>query len=102
MGQVALHNGFYDRAVEWIERAIAETSQEQSPSIAKEELSSYLDSVIKKASVFNVHKQRQSQLFSKQQIAFYAGGKSFLLLNDSMVFLTPHIRFLSVMAQVAF
>ncbi|KAH9363952.1 hypothetical protein HPB48_008542 [Haemaphysalis longicornis] len=48
MGQVALHNGFYDRAVEWIERAVAETSQEQSPSIAKEELSSYLDSVIKK------------------------------------------------------
>lgn len=48
MGQVALHNGFYDRAVEWIERAVAETSQEQPPSIPKEELSPYLESVIKK------------------------------------------------------
>ncbi|XP_077498218.1 prolyl 4-hydroxylase subunit alpha-1-like [Amblyomma americanum] len=48
MGQVAVHNGFYDRAVEWVERAVDKTSQEKPPSISKEELSPYLDALIKK------------------------------------------------------
>ncbi|KAH7975029.1 hypothetical protein HPB49_022883 [Dermacentor silvarum] len=48
MGQVAVHNGYYDRSVEWVERAIDKVANEKPPSIPTEDLTKYLDLLIKK------------------------------------------------------
>ncbi|XP_075524917.1 prolyl 4-hydroxylase subunit alpha-2-like [Dermacentor variabilis] len=48
MGQVAVHNGYYDRSVEWVERAIYKVANEKPPSIPTEDLTKYLDLLIKK------------------------------------------------------
>ncbi|XP_075524920.1 prolyl 4-hydroxylase subunit alpha-2-like isoform X2 [Dermacentor variabilis] len=48
MGQVAAHNGFYDRSVEWVERALEKAANENPPSISTEHFAKYLDLLIKK------------------------------------------------------
>ncbi|XP_037271789.2 prolyl 4-hydroxylase subunit alpha-1 isoform X1 [Rhipicephalus microplus] len=48
MGQVAVHNGFYDRSVEWVESAIHKATNEKPPSVPTEDLTKYLDLLIKK------------------------------------------------------
>lgn len=48
MGQVAVHNGYYDRSVEWVERALEKVANEKPPSIPTEDLTKYLDLLIKK------------------------------------------------------
>ncbi|KAL1477471.1 hypothetical protein MTO96_035713 [Rhipicephalus appendiculatus] len=48
MGQVAVHNGYYDRSVEWVESAIDKVVDEKPPSVPTEDLTKYLDLLIKK------------------------------------------------------
>uniref|UniRef100_L7M002 procollagen-proline 4-dioxygenase n=1 Tax=Rhipicephalus pulchellus TaxID=72859 RepID=L7M002_RHIPC len=48
MGQVAVHSGFYDRSVEWVESAIEKVANEKPPSVPTEDLTKYLDLLIQK------------------------------------------------------
>ncbi|XP_042142857.1 prolyl 4-hydroxylase subunit alpha-1 [Ixodes scapularis] len=48
ISQVALRHGFYDRAVEWAEQAIAKATQEQPFTIPKQELDTFYKAAIEK------------------------------------------------------
>lgn len=48
ISQVAMHQGFYDRAVEWSEQAISKAAGEEPPTITRQELDPFHESVIKK------------------------------------------------------
>ncbi|CAN7940392.1 unnamed protein product [Ixodes pacificus] len=48
ISQVAMHQGFYDRAVEWSEQAIIKATGEEPPTITRQELDPFHESVIKK------------------------------------------------------
>ncbi|KAM7295154.1 prolyl 4-hydroxylase subunit alpha-2 [Ixodes scapularis] len=47
ISQVALRHGFYDRAVEWAEQAIAKAAEEEPPTIPKQELDTFYKDAIK-------------------------------------------------------
>ncbi|CAN8025765.1 unnamed protein product, partial [Ixodes persulcatus] len=47
ISQVALRHGFYDRAVEWAEQAIAKATEEEPPTIPKQELDTFYKAAIK-------------------------------------------------------
>ncbi|EEC09959.1 prolyl 4-hydroxylase alpha subunit, putative, partial [Ixodes scapularis] len=47
ISQVALRHGFYDRAVEWAEQAIAKATEEEPPTIPKQELDTFYKDAIK-------------------------------------------------------
>uniref|UniRef100_A0A0K8RHR2 procollagen-proline 4-dioxygenase n=1 Tax=Ixodes ricinus TaxID=34613 RepID=A0A0K8RHR2_IXORI len=46
ISQVALRHGFYDRAVEWAEQAIAKATEEEPPTIPKQELDTFYKAAI--------------------------------------------------------
>lgn len=48
ISQVALHQGFYDRAVEWAEQAMGTAAGEQPPTITNQELNPFHEAVVKK------------------------------------------------------
>ncbi|CAN7941883.1 unnamed protein product, partial [Ixodes hexagonus] len=48
ISQVALHQGFYDRAVEWAEQAIGKAASEVPPTITRQELDPFHEAVVKK------------------------------------------------------
>ncbi|CAN8005748.1 unnamed protein product [Ixodes pacificus] len=64
ISQVALRHGFYDRAVEWAEQAIAKVAEEEPPTIPKQELDTFYKAAIKEV--------LRSTQFTESYICFLA------------------------------
>lgn len=45
---MALHNGFYDRAVEWADEALGKAAKEEDPSVSTNEIGPYREAAVKK------------------------------------------------------